>query len=91
VIHYADGSSVDVPILLGQNIEQYKQVTPHALPGAQIAWLRKYDGADVTAVAYSMQWNNPTPDKTIATIDLLYGKDKRGVPALLAISAAKVH
>ena len=91
LIHYADGSTVNVPILLEQNIDSYKQAAPRTLPGAQIAWEHKYDGANVTAVAYSMEWSNPYPDKTIATIDLVYGADKRGIPALLAVSAAKVE
>ena len=39
-------------------------------------------------MAYVKQWNNPRPDVVIATIDLVYGKDRRGVPALLAVTAA---
>jgi hypothetical protein len=34
-------------------------------------------------------WNNPHPDKEIATLDMAYGKDPpRGVPARLAVAAA---
>jgi hypothetical protein len=57
------------------------------VPGAQVAWARKYDGADESAVAYSVQWTNPRPDAEIASIDLLPGADKAGVPALLALTA----
>jgi hypothetical protein len=39
-------------------------------------------------VAYSVQWTNPRPDAAIESIDLLPGKDKAGVPALLALTAA---
>jgi beta-galactosidase len=43
---------------------------------------------DRAAAAYQMQWNNPRPDVVIASIDLEYGKDRRGVPVLLALTAA---
>jgi hypothetical protein len=39
-------------------------------------------------VAYSKQWNNPRPDVAIKSIDFTYGTDRRGVPVLLAITAA---
>ena len=43
-----------------------------------------------SAVAYSMQWNNPHGDVEIKSVDLVYPKDHRGVPALIAITAARV-
>jgi beta-galactosidase len=48
----------------------------------------KYEGSNESAVAYSKQWNNPRPDVAIKSIDMTYGPDKRGVPVLLAITAA---
>ena len=53
-----------------------------------MAWSSKFAGSEDFAVAYSMQWNNPRPEVEIKTIDLVYGKDRRGVPALLALTAA---
>ena len=41
------------------------------------------------AVAYSMQWNNPHPELEIKSIDLVFGPDRRAIPALLAITAAR--
>ena len=87
-VHYADGKVEEVPVYAELQVEDYRQKTPAAVPGAQLAWTRRYEGTDQSAVAYSLQWTNPRPDAEIKTIDLLPGKDKAGVPALLALTAA---
>jgi hypothetical protein len=90
IINYADGQSVTLPIYSEIDIEHYRQETPKAIPGAQLSWTSKYEGSNESAVAYSKQWNNPRPDVAIKSIDFTYGPDdqKRGVPVLLAITAA---
>ncbi|MBI5383711.1 MAG: hypothetical protein HZA90_03390 [Verrucomicrobia bacterium] len=88
VVTYADGKSETVPILAEIDIHEYRQKTPLAIPGAQVAWTKKYDGTDNSAVAYAKQWNNPRPDVEIKSIDMLPGEKPRGVPALLAVTAA---
>jgi beta-galactosidase len=88
IVNYADGQSVTVPIYAEIDIDDYRQKTPTAIPGAQIAWTRPYEGTEYSAVAYSMQWNNPRPDVAIKSIDVTYGPDRRGVPVLLAVTAA---
>ena len=88
IVHYADGKTDVIPIYSEIDVENYHQENPLALPGAQIAWTHKYEGTNSSAVAYSKQWNNPHPDVEIATIDLTYGPDRSGVPALLALTAA---
>jgi beta-galactosidase len=88
-IHYADGKEEKVPIYSEINVENYKQTgDPIAIPGAQIAWSSPYTEPNTNAVAYSMQWTNPRPDDEISSIDFVYGPDRVGVPALLAITAA---
>jgi beta-galactosidase len=88
VVHYADGKTADVPLCLEIDIDGYKQPGgPRPLPGAQVGWVGKYEGTDFHAVAYVKQWNNPRPGVQIASIDLVYGKDRRGVPALIAATA----
>ena len=60
-IHYHDGTVATVPVFLNVNVANYVQNgAPAALPGAQVAWTRRYDGdiQGASAVAYSMQWNN---------------------------------
>jgi hypothetical protein len=89
VVRYADGQTVEVPIICEMDIDHFAQREPRALPGAQVAWSAKFDDAEEQAVVYAKQWNNPRPDAPISTVDMVYGKDKdRGVPVLIAITAA---
>ena len=88
VIHYADGKEEKVPIYSEISVDNYKQDSPTPIPGAQIAWSAPYSEPNSVAVAYSMQWTNPHPDVAITSIDLVYGPARRGIPAVLAISAA---
>ncbi len=88
-VTYADGQTVEVPVCAEIDIEDWRQTgAPRPIPGAQIAWSRPYPGSDRCAVAYSMQWNNPRPDVEIRSVGLEYGPDRRGVPVLLALTAA---
>ena len=66
----------------------YSLSKPLALPGAQLAWTHPYPNSDVSAAAYAMQWNNPRPDVKIASIDMIYGSERCGVPCLIAVTAA---
>ncbi|MBN2475144.1 MAG: hypothetical protein JXB62_11085 [Pirellulales bacterium] len=88
IVHYADGSEAVVPVISEVHIEDYRQQKPQALPGAQLAWTRPYAGSDTSAAAYAMQWNNPRPDVEIASIDMVYGPERCGVPCLIAVTAA---
>lgn len=89
VVHYADGKDESIPILAEIDVDDYRQKTPAALPGARVAWTRPYEGTDLSAVAYSQQWDNPRPEVMIRAIDLVPGAASgRGVPALIALTAA---
>ncbi len=89
-IHYTDGQSVTLPIYAEIDVDSYRQEVPKAIAGAQLAWTSKFPNSNESAVAYSKQWNNPRPDVEIKSVDFTYGPDdqKRGVPVLLAITAA---
>ncbi len=87
VVHYADGSELEVPVVSEQHIDEYRQPHPTALPGAQLAWTRPYPDSDISAAAYAMQWNNPRPDVEIVSLDMVYGPDRCGVPCLIALTA----
>ncbi|MCL1888238.1 MAG: hypothetical protein FWF96_05150, partial [Kiritimatiellaeota bacterium] len=91
VVRYVDGETVEIPVMAERDIDNYSQQNPAAVPGAQVAWTKKFDGNDDSAVAYLMQWTNPRPDVAIATLDLLPGKDNAGVPVLIALTAALVE
>ena len=88
VVHYADGKTAEVPIYAEIDVEDYRQKAPAAIRGAQVAWTRRYEVSDLSAVAYARQWNNPRPDAVIKSIDVVYGKERCGVPAVLAITTA---
>ena len=88
VVTYADGKTADVPVCAEIDIEDYRQQQPRGLPGAQLAWTRPYPGTDRHAAVYAKQWNNPRPDVAIKSLDMVYGKHRRGVPALIAVTAA---
>ena len=88
VVHYSDGSTERVPVYSEIDVEEYRQASPVTIPGAQIAWIKPYTTTNDSAVAYSMQWNNPHPEKEITSIDMVAGKDHRGVPALISLTVA---
>jgi beta-galactosidase len=91
IMHYTDGQSEEVPIYAQIDVDHYVQEQPKALPGAQIAWTRPYEGSGDHAVAYAKQWNNPRPDVEIESVDMVSVDKDRGVPALLAVTAARAR
>jgi hypothetical protein len=88
VVHYEDGKRSEIAILAEIDVDDYRQKAPAAVPGAQVAWTRPYEGSDLSAVAYCKQWNNPYPETAIKSIDFVHGTQKRGVPALIAVTVA---
>ncbi len=88
VVTYADGQTIDIPIYAEVDIHDFRQKSSQAIPGAQIAWTKPYAGTEWTAVAYAKQWNNPRPEVEIKSLDMVAGGQPRGVPALLAVTAA---
>jgi hypothetical protein len=87
VVRYADGQELTVPVLSEVDVDDYKGEQPQALPGAQLAWTRPYQGTQLHAAVYSQQWNNPRPNIEIQSIDVLPVDNPRGSVALLAITA----
>ena len=87
VIHYADGQVLQVPIRSELDVEDYRQKSPQGLPGALLAWTKPM--GDSNLAAYSMPWTNPRPTVSITSVDLVYGKDRVGIPSLLAITAVR--
>ncbi len=88
VVHYADGQELTVPIVSEVDVDDYRVEEPRALPGAQLAWTRPYEGTTYHAAVYSKQWNNPHPNIEIQSIDVLPVDNPRGSVAVLAITAA---
>jgi hypothetical protein len=44
-----------VPVLAEINIDDYRQKTPRARPGAQLTWSKPFSRDDESAAVYSMQ------------------------------------
>ncbi len=88
IVTYSDGQVADIPVYSEIDIHNYKQTEALAIPGAQIAWARPWEGTGQTGVAYLMQWNNPRPGVGLKSLDFTYGKERRGVPVLLGLTAA---
>jgi hypothetical protein len=91
VVHYADGTSADAQVLYSKDIGNWATPDPKALQNAALAWVAPLPGARNAekAAVYSMQWNNPNPDKVIVTIDIVNReKGSYGAPAVFAITSA---
>ena len=92
VIHYADGSSVDVPIRYGDGIGHWVNNMPVGLANAAVAWAAPFeDKSGDQAVVYQYQWTNPKPRLQIASFDVSYDPSTNGgygIPVLLAVTAA---
>ena len=90
VVHYADGKTAEIPVVLEKQIEHWVQDKAMPLEGAQVGWSRPLEGQEgKRAIVYSMQAPNPRPDVAIATIDAVRASD-RATPAVLAISTGTV-
>jgi beta-galactosidase len=93
VVHYADGTSAEVPVRYGEGADNWVQEDPLGLKGAVVAWAAPFpnDTSGRQAVLYQMQWDNPKPDVAIQSVDMTYDESTNGqygVPVLLAITAA---
>ncbi len=90
VLHYADGQTAEIPVVLERHIDHWVQDEPKPLLGARVGWSRKLEGLEGRhAVIYSMQADNPRPDVEIESIDVKRA-DNRGAFAVLAITAGEV-
>ena len=90
-IVYADGAKVSFPQRYG--VETAPWLTDrkvHGLSRAALAWTAPAKEKGKSAQLFSVQWNNPSPEKEIKEIVLRFGKhgDWFGQPILLGVTAA---
>jgi hypothetical protein len=98
LIHYADGKTAEVPVVLEKHVNHWMQENPRVLEAALVAWTGPIEGVEgQQAVLYSMQAINPRPEVRIESIDFALPTDKdgkpagnRAIPALLAITAGTI-
>ena len=90
VLHYADGQTVEIPVVLERDIDHWVQDEPHPLERARLAWVRSLPSLDgKKTVLYSMQVRNPRPDVPIESLDLVADSD-RATAAILAVTLGEV-
>jgi len=68
VVHYADGSTVTIPVRF--NLEVSDWWNPQPLSNAKVAWTGR-NLVQSPIGFYLMEWRNPSPDKVISTIDVV--------------------
>lgn len=85
VIHYQDGDSVAVPVRSGVHIQDWYAPNLNDLPGAQTGWHGRNPFHEPVCL-YLMKWENPHPEKTISTLDVV-SAEGRAIPILLAVTA----
>lgn len=93
VVHYADGTVIEVPVVYERGIGHWLAQEPHGLPDAAVAWAASLPkDPSHQAIVYQMTWANPRPGAEIRTIDVRYGagaSDAYGVPIVLALSTGR--
>ncbi len=68
IVHYEDGTTATIPVRFNIGISDWWN--PQPLPGAKVAWTGRNLVASPIGF-YMMEWLNPSPEKTIATIDVV--------------------
>ncbi len=89
IIHYTDGTSETVPVVMGRNIGNWKNPGKH-LPEAKLAYalhVESYGKFAGYSALYRFDWKNPHPDREIKAVDFVRtGEPWKVTPALFAIS-----
>jgi hypothetical protein len=89
VVNYKDGSSVDIPIRLGVEIDDWLHRDLRTIEDGAVAWTEPVDRRRFIGAlsVYSYEWENPKPDVQIDTINIVRTADRmKGTPAVFAIS-----
>ncbi len=89
-VHYADGSEASIPVAFGLDVRDWfdrDQGMP--VTRGRVVWT----GLDSVAVRYNSSirlysgvWENPHPEKTLASLDFVKSKDTVCAPFCLAIT-----
>lgn len=83
VIHFADGTQEEAPLIFGRNIAAY--YAHRSLISGGPAWTGKTPGGTALSL-YAWEWRNPNPERVVSSVDFLSAGTPAG-PALLAITA----
>jgi hypothetical protein len=91
-VHYQDGTTATIPVVYGQDVMDWWKYPGAADPTrAKVAWEGKNEPAknefDATIRLYLTTWENPHPEKAVATIDYASTMDTPCAPFCVAITA----
>ncbi len=90
-VHYEDGSAAAIPVVYGLDVRDWwdhDQGRP--VTRARVVWTGSNPNSDKTGTTlrlYLGVWENPHPEKTVATLDFVKTEDRDCGPMCLAISA----
>ncbi len=70
-LNYEEGSSEVLPIVVGENIREWTFPFENDLPKARVAWQKGYKQNYRIISLYHVIWENPHPEKKVATIDVV--------------------
>jgi hypothetical protein len=89
-IHYDDGTSATIPVVYGQDVRDwwYNKDSPGVTRG-KVAWKGSNERAkelNNEIRLYMATWENPHPNKKVATIDYLKTGDGPAAPFCVAIT-----
>jgi hypothetical protein len=92
VVHYEDKTTAEIPIVYGEHTRDWFFAEGEPEPSkAKVAWTgeNKYATDRGSKVrVYRMTWENPHPDRKIASIDVTGRKEETvGAPFVIAITA----
>jgi serine/threonine protein kinase/WD40 repeat protein/tetratricopeptide (TPR) repeat protein len=74
ILHYSDGSSETLDVVNGVHARDWWDGGESKAASGQVVWRSTYEPLDGTTSGrrlYHSEWNNPHPDRTLKTIDLV--------------------
>jgi len=86
VVRYSDGSTVTISLKYAENIMSWKDQRP------TLAYQAAWKGEDARGEAIrlrTMPWDNPHPEKEIASIDFTSAEGSQAAPVLFAITGIR--
>jgi hypothetical protein len=90
-VHYADGSTASIPVVFGKDVRDW-WIRDHGKPVTQgrVVWTGRNPASDKESTEvrfYLGVWENPHPDKAIASLDFVKTDTTNCAPICLAITA----
>ena len=79
-IHYASGKTVDVPVMIGKDVDDW-WISHHKKVAEKVAWKN-----NLKRGFYCMEWLNPTPDDDVVSLDIV-SPNSKVVPIVIGITA----